>query len=333
MANPTTVLLADANIAARREALAARLGNSFVLRVPATFAEADLAEAARDVEVIVCSRMPAGVLKTAERIRLLQLWIAGVDHLDFPLLRDRGIRVAAAHENARTVAELALSLLLACTRGVGLGDRRLREGDWSVGWVKTPTPRSVAYGKTVGILGFGAIGRAFVELAAGFRFRLLAVKRRPDPSLQAQHHLDFLGTFADLDRLLEESDYLLVALPKTPETIGLLNAERLRRMRPTAWLIQVGRSEVIQEEALYRACKEGWIAGAGIDVWYQYPPPAPCLPSRFPFHELDNVVMTPHCAGWTHEALDAQLVFVADNLLRFRAGQPLQALVDLDLAY
>lgn len=333
MRAPTSVLLADANIAGRRQSLAARLGDDFTLHVPPAFAEAALQDAARDIEVIVGSRLPASVLKTAGRIRLLQLWIAGVDHLDFGLLRDRGILVAAAHENARTVAELALALLLACTRGVALGDRRLRQGDWSVGWVSSPTPLHVAYGKTVGILGFGAIGRAFAELAAGFRFRLLAIKRHPDPSLGSRYGLDFLGTFGDLDRVLAESEFVVVALPKTPETIGLLNADRLRKMQPTAWLIQVGRSEVIEEEALYRACKEGWIAGAGIDVWYQYPPPDPRLPSRFPFHELDNVVMTPHCAGWTHEALDAQVAFVAENLLRFRAGLPLQAVVDLTLGY
>jgi phosphoglycerate dehydrogenase-like enzyme len=333
MADLTTVLLADANIAAQRGALASRLGDGFVFRVPPAFNEASLLDAARDVEVIVGSRVPNGVLKAAERIALLQLWIAGVDHLDFALLRERRILVAAAHENARTVAELALALILDCARGVTLGDRRLRHGDWSVSWVNKAAPRSAAFGKTVGILGFGAIGRAFAALGAGLGFRLLAVKRHPEPDLRTRFGLDFLGMLSDLDWVLKEADYVLVALPKTPETIGLLNADHLRRMKPTAWLIQVGRSEVVEEDALFRACKEGWIAGAGIDVWYQYPPPAPRLPSRFPFHELDNVVMTPHCAAWTREALEAQVIFVADNLLRFRAGQPLQGLVDLDLAY
>jgi phosphoglycerate dehydrogenase-like enzyme len=250
MDDPTIVLLGDAGIAARSQVLAARLGDGFRLRVPTAFTREVLAQEARDVEVVVASAVSPVVLRAAERLRLLQLWIAGVDHLKLDVIRERRIQVAAAHENARSVAELALGLLLACTRGTSLADRRLRQGDWTVGWVKSTPPRHVAFGKTVGILGFGSIGRAFIE-----------------------------------------------------------------------------------EEALYRACKEGWIAGAGIDVWYRYPPPEPCLPSRFPFHELENVVMTPHCAGWTLESLDAQVAFVADNLLRFRAGQPLRALVDLDLGY
>ncbi len=333
MADPTIVLLGDAGIAARSQVLAARLGDGFRLRVPTAFTREVLAQEARDAEVVVASAVSPVVLRAAERLRLLQLWIAGVDHLKLDVIRERRIQVAAAHENARSVAELSLGLLLDCTRGTSLADRRLRQGDWTVGWVKSTPPRHVAFGTTVGILGFGAIGRAFAELSGGFRFRLLAIKRRPDSSLRDRYGLDFLGTFADLDRVLAESDYVLVALPKTPETLGLLDADRLRKMRPTAWLIQIGRSEVIEEEALYRACKEGWIAGAGIDVWYRYPPPEPCLPSRFPFHELENVVMTPHCAGWTLESLDAQVAFVADNLLRFRAGQPLRALVDLDLGY
>lgn len=326
------VLLGDPRVAARREEFIERLGDGFRVVVPPGFSEDALAAVAGDAEVVVGGWIKPAVIRAAPRLRLVQLWIAGVDHLDLDLLRGRGVAVATAHENDRTVAEHALALLLACARGTSLGDRKLRQGDWSIGFVKSG-PRPSAYGKTVGILGFGRIGQAFARMAAGFDFTLMGIKRRPDPAVKARFGLAFLGSLAELERVLGEADFVLVALPKTADTIGLLNADRLRKMKPSAYLIQVGRSDVVVEEALYRACEEGWIAGAGIDVWYQYPPPEPRYPSRFPFHELDNVVMTPHCAGWTDEALDAQIDFVVANLHRYRDGKPVEHLLDFDAGY
>lgn len=332
MTAPTRVLLADPQIAGRRETLAARLGDEFLLTVPPDFGEALLAEAARDAEVILAHAVPPAVLAAARQLRLFQLWIAGVDHLDFTLLRRLNIQVASAHENARSVAELALAHVLACGRGLAVGDRKLRAGDWSVGRFKAP-PGTVTFGKTVGIVGFGAIGRAFVELARGLSYRILAVRRRPDAALAARDGLAFLGGPDDVPRVLSESDFVLNTLPKTPDTVGFFDERRLRQMKPSAWLIVVGRMGTVDEEALYRACREGWIAGAGIDVWTQTPPPTPRLPSPFPFHDLDNVVMTPLCGGWSREAVDAQIEFLAENLRRFRRGEPLKGLVDLKLGY
>ncbi|MBI4588295.1 MAG: hypothetical protein HY725_05615 [Candidatus Rokubacteria bacterium] len=331
-AAPTRVLLADPQIAGRRETLGMLLGDEFLLTVPSDFGEAALTQAARDAEVIVAHAVPPAVLTAASRLRLFQLWIAGVDHLDFALLRRLRIRVAAAHENARTVAELALAHVLACGRGLALGDRKLRTGDWSVGRFKA-APGSVTYGTTVGIVGYGAIGRAFVELARGLAYRILAIKRHRDEHLAARDGLAFLGGPADLPRLLAESNFVMVTLPKTADTLGLFDEGKLKLMKPSAWLIVVGRMETVDEGALYRACRERWIAGAGIDVWTHTPPPEPRLPSRFPFHELDNVVMTPHCGGWSREAVGAQIDFVVENLRRFRRGEPLRALVDLELGY
>lgn len=327
------VLLADRWIAARRAGLAERLGERATLVTPPDFSEGALVAAAPEADVIVTSLVPSPVLRAAGRLRLLQLWIAGVDHLDLALLRRRNVLVATAHENARAVAELALAHVLACGRGLALGDRKLRQGDWSVGRFKAPEPGSSTYGRRVGIIGFGAIGRAFAELAAGFRFRLAGIKRQPDPDLGARYGLDFLAGPDALPRVLADSDFLLVALPKTPETVDLIGAGELALMKPTAWLILVGRPEVVNEEALYVACRDRRIAGAGVDVWTRTPPPEPCYPGRFPFHELDNIVMTPHCGGWTRQAVDAQAVFVAENLRRFLDGEPLQGLAHLDLGY
>ena len=143
-------------------------------------------------------------------------------------------------------------------------------------------------------------------------------------------------TVVGIDRLdwaLGEADFVVLALPKTRETVGLIDARRLAAMRRDAWLVQVGRSETVDEAALFEACRDRRIAGAGLDVWWCYPPPHPRLPARFPFHELDNVILTPHSSGWTVEGHEAQIRFVVDNLRRFARGEPLEGVVDLDLGY
>lgn len=330
---PIRVFLGDRTIASRADQLRPLLGEGVVIVTPPDFRVETLARSAADVDVIVTSYLPDAVVENAENLRLVQAWIAGTDSFNLDLLRRREIALCSSHENSVSVAEHALALVLSCGRFVVLGDRRLRTGHWSVGFAGKAPPHSAVRGRTVGIIGFGAIGRAFVRLARGLEFRILAVKRRADDALRTELGLDFLGTIEDVGYVLANSDFVLVALPKTPETEGLIGEAEFRRMKPSAFLIQVGRGDTVDERSLYLACKERWIAGAAIDTWYRYPPPEPCFPSSFPFHELDNVIMTPHSAGWTREAVEAQIEFVAGNLRRFKEGQPLERKVDYELAY
>lgn len=132
-----------------------------------------------------------------------------------------------------------------------------------------------------------------------------------------------LGAMADLPRLLAEADFVVLAVPLDPSTTGLIGAAELAAMKPTAFLVNVARGEVVAEAALYEALRDGRIAGAAIDTWYRYPEAGePLRPSAFPFHELPNAILTPHIAGWTEGTFRQRWVTIAENLRRLGTGEP-----------
>jgi phosphoglycerate dehydrogenase-like enzyme len=182
-----------------------------------------------------------------------------------------------------------------------------------------PPPWPELAGKTLGILGYGRIGQCVARRARAFDMDVWAVRREPGRS--AGDELTFLGGPEALDSLLHAADYLVVSLPLTGATRGLLTETRLRLMKPTAIVVNVGRAEIFDEDALYRALAGGTIGGAALDVWYRYPTdPGATLPARQPFHTLPNVLMTPHVSGWTEGMLTARSRLIAENVGRVARG-------------
>jgi phosphoglycerate dehydrogenase-like enzyme len=169
--------------------------------------------------------------------------------------------------------------------------------------------------------------------------KIIAIKRHPDPELAKSLGLEFLGGHGDLDRVMRESDFVVVTVPLTPETKGMIGEREIRLMKPTAFIVNVARAAIIQEEPLYRALEERRIAGAARDarwkphwwdpVWNQEGMDA----SRFPFWELSNVICTPHNIGSTDSQSDASLEIMVENILRTRDGRPPLNLVDKRLRY
>jgi phosphoglycerate dehydrogenase-like enzyme len=146
---------------------------------------------------------------------------------------------------------------------------------------------------------------------------------RRDVARSAEDELALLGGLEIVDEMLWRSDYLVISLPVTPATWGLIGEKQLHSMKPTAVLVNVARAEIIDEEALYRALAERTIAGAALDVWYRYPTAAgPTLPARQPFHELANVLMTPHVTGWTDGMMAARAKHIAENNHRTARCEP-----------
>ena len=146
---------------------------------------------------------------------------------------------------------------------------------------------------------------------------------RRDVTRSDTQGLAFLGGPDALDEVLRRADYLAITLSLTEATRGLLGERELRMMKPTAVLINVARAEIVDEEALYRALAQRTIAGAALDVWYRYPTGAgPALPAHQPFHELPNVLMTPHVSGWTNGMLEARAKVIAENIHRAARGEP-----------
>jgi phosphoglycerate dehydrogenase-like enzyme len=259
-------------------------------------------------------------LPTASHLKLLQLPGAGTDEIDFSRL-PKGTTVCNCFEHEIAIAEYVLGAMLEWNIGIRRMDQQFRRASWAGSYLFGPRHGEL-HGKTLGIIGFGHIGREVARRAKAFGMRVICCTRSPKPDELA----DRMHGMDRLTELLTGSDFVLVTLPLTNQTLGTLDRAAFAAMRPTGVIINVARGAIIDEEALYAALKERRIGGAIIDVWYRYPAhgqPQGTWPSSFAFHELDNVIMTPHASGWTHELLPRRNRAVAMNLNRLARGEPL----------
>jgi phosphoglycerate dehydrogenase-like enzyme len=279
--------------------------------------ETDILPRLRDIDVLVTMALTAEMARAARRLKLVQVPGAGVDRIDRSAL-PKGTLLANAYGHETGIAEYVIGAMLALTREFSRLDGALRRGDWQSQWAVGNAPPPVwseLAGRTIGILGYGRIGQNVARLARAFDMRVCAVRRNVGQSVD--NDLALLGGPDIVDEVLQRSDYVVISMPATPETIGWIGEAQLRLMKPSAFLINVARAEIVDEEALHDALSRRSIAGAALDVWYHYPrEPGPAAPATRPFHELSNVLMTPHVSGWTDGMLDARARLIAENIRR-----------------
>ena len=253
---------------------------------------------ASQVQVLVSGRPTSEEIGRFHNLEKLIIPWAGVPMETFALLDGRpGIEIHNLHHNAVPVAEYAFMLMLAAAKNILPMDRALRQADWRPRYM--PDTAVLLTGKTALILGYGNIGRALAKYLRAFDMKILATRYSIDLH-QIEDGVDIYPSVA-LRSLLPKADFLVIALPHTPGTEGLLGENELALLPKDAVLVNIGRGAIIDQKALYEALKQCRIAGAGIDVWYNYPKDedarAHTLPADHPFHELDNIVMSPHRAG------------------------------------
>ncbi len=249
------------------------------------------------------SKFTARVLDACPSVRLISIWGTGTDNVDLAVCRARGIAVTNTPGiNAHAVAEHAIALMLAVTRRIPAMDAAVRAGEW---------PRALLVqleGKTLGVVGLGAIGRRVATLAAAFGMRLLAWSWGGDGGRARE-----VGArFVDIDTLLRESDVVSLHLRLAPDSEGFLTGERIALMKPTAFVVNTARGRLVDRTALIEALRSGRIAGAGLDVFHDEP-----LAPHDPLVSLPNVVLTPHNAGATPEVIEAGLARAVENVAGF----------------
>lgn len=266
-------------------------------------------EHAKDADVVVIANMPlrAEVIEACPNLKFIDVAFTGVDHVALDAARARGVEVSnAAGYSTRSVAELALCMMISLLRNVPQVSERCRRGGTKDGLVG----RELG-GKTVGIVGVGAIGSMVAELCHAFGCKVLGVKRH-----LTDKEPKYIR-FVTLDELLRESDIVSLHVPLTDATRNMINAERIALMKPGAILINTARGGVVDSKALAEALDDGRLGGAGIDVFETEPP----LPAGHPLLHSRNTLVTPHIAFATSESMEKRAGIVFDNIHAWLAGR------------
>jgi len=287
-----------------------------------------------DVEIIASVRVPSEFIAKASNLRMIQTFGAGIDGVDLSAVRERGdIIVCNNHVNSAEVAEFAISLLFAVAKNLIPSDRELRTGNWVHRW-GGPVPNLEIRGKSVLLIGLGHIGADIAKRLKSFEVTIIAATR--SGASRNSNLVDQVVKIDEVQPHVKEADFVILSLPLTNESEGLVNREFLSWMKPTSVLVNISRAQIVDEQALYNALKEKRIHGAGIDVWWRYPSKwrgTAIPPADVPFHELDNIVITPHRAAYS-EHIERQLyLFAAENILRFIHGETPLNIIDLERGY
>jgi glyoxylate reductase len=283
-------------------------------------------EKAKNVDALatlLSDKIDAEVFDAAPKLKIVSQLAVGFDNINIPEATKRGIYVTNTPEVLTdTTADFAWALLMAVARRVVEADKYVRTGQWKVGWHPDMMTGRDVYGATIGIVGAGRIGYAVAKRAKGFSMKILFYDVIPRPEMEKE-----LGAKrADLDTVLRESDFVSIHVPLMKETHHLMNEQRLRLMKKTAYLINNSRGPVVDEKALYTALKEGWIAGAGLDVFEPEP-----TPMDNPLLKLNNVVVAPHISSASLETRSKMAEMVAENLVAFFEGKKPPNLVNPDV--
>ncbi len=287
-----------------------------------------------NVQILIAGRPNREHLERVPALEALLIPFAGLPAVTREVMADfPQITVHNLHHNAPMTAEMALALLFSAAKMLVPVDHIFRTHDWTPRY--QPVPSVVLDGKTALILGYGEIGQRLGTVLQALNVRVMGIRR----TVREDDDPDVVFPPEKLHALLPQANILIVALPGTPETEGLIGAEELALVPARGLVVNIGRAAVIDEMALYTALKEGNLFAAGLDVWYRYPTDSESRthtpPADFPFHELDNVVLSPHRAGGggTEEVEQRRMAGIAASLNARALGNPMPHQVNLEAGY
>src|SRR6266702_2525402 len=262
--------------------------------------------------------LPAGILRDSPRLRFIQLLSAGADAVDFAAIPERLVLASNVGAYAEPMAEYVMAMALALARRLPQRHADLAKGEFKM-WERVLT----LDGAVCAILGFGGIGRATARLMRAFGARVHAV----NSSGRTSEPVEFIGTLSELEQVLTAADVLVIALPLTHATRGLIGDRELGLMKPAAILVNVGRAAIVDEQALYEHLRSHPDFCAGIDAWWHEPGPGSGFSTSYPFFDLPNLLGSPHNSGVTVGALHVGVRMAAENVRRFLSGEAVTGVV------
>ncbi len=277
---------------------------------------------------LLTDKVDCNLLESAQpRLRIVSQYAVGYDNIDTECATRLGVYVTnTPGVLTDATADLTWALIMAVTRRIVEADKFVRSGEWyrsGTGWHPMMLLGFEITGKTLGIIGMGRIGRAVAQRAKGFRMRIIYYDKNRLPE---EIEKELGAEYVDLDTLLREADVISIHTPLTPETYHMIGEEQLKKMKKTAYLVNTSRGKVIDTEALVKALREKWIAGAALDVFEEEP-----ISPDHPLTKLDNVVLTPHIGSATWETRTRMADIVAENLIAFAKGEVPPTLVNKDV--
>ncbi len=275
-----------------------------------------------DADVIVGGIIPLTLLERAENLKLIIVPFVGVDHLPLDFLEEQGVRVANSHGNSESVAERALGMILSLYGKIIPLHEDLKKGIWHGFWVGKGLDDSweSIHGKSCSIIGAGEIGSSLARMMKAFDCTVTGFKKRK----MAEIPLFYDAMVYDFTEAVAASEIVVNILPFTRETENIFSPEILQHMNGKVF-VNIGRGKTVDEESLYKSLKNGILKGAALDTWFVYPQNGETtgLPSNYPFSDLDNVVLSPHMAGFTRKAAEENIKQAYENLESFlKTGSP-----------
>lgn len=321
------IVVIDTNLAPLRAEFDSALPDGADVHWPDPADEAAILDALTDADALVAGRFTAGMSDAGKHLRAVFVPGAGYEKIDISAL-PAGTQVANTFHHEDSIAEYVVAATVLLRRDFLAQDAALRRGEWRSPAFDPAVPWSTSLSAaTIGFVGFGHIGSRTWELFRAFGAQGVAVTRRGDVDAAAWG-LEWTGTIDDLLALLDTADVVVVSAPLSPETAGLIGAAELARMGASTFLVNVGRGPIVDEQALHTALRDATIAGAAIDVWYDYPAAGRTgRPSALPFHALPNVLMTPHSSGVTRQTFAGRAADITANIGRLAADRPLKNVV------
>jgi phosphoglycerate dehydrogenase-like enzyme len=286
-----------------------------------------------EVEVIIGANVEDHILEAAKNLKLFQVPWVGVDRVNFEKLKEKKTPICNSKWNNRIVAEYAITLLLCLMKKIVPVHNSFSKGSWET----RSLPSRQLTGSKILLIGFGSIGKELVKLLLPFTKNIIALRNNPDKSTPEDFKLvaNIIG-WDQYDAVIQNIEVLINTLPLTPATENILDEQRLNAINKKAFFINVGRGKTVNEKALYEVLKNKKIAGAGLDVWYKYKrlkDSEPFYPSEYPFHQLENVIMSPHRSATFNDTPETVWDDTIYNIKALETGKKLKNRVDVNLRY